>query len=262
MSEQRLKDFGTRAETCVEPPDFAELDHRGRGLRARRRAGAAGTLAVVLTLAGAAVAQIHRDSADPPPSLTPPSHARPYPQHGSTLDAGTYRLRPSVDRHLVAELTVPPGWSAWVGPQAGGRDWYVNALVLEVDRVNTHGCLPDVEPLVTSEQLVDALAHAASSELVRAPQAGQRFRQPATRLRLRVTSDFRQCPENGQATYHSTRDGYIPFAPPGTRLDIWVVEVDQAHVIYVQKAWTPNAPSRVRRQLDAVIDSIRFTDVG
>ena len=39
MSEQQLKDFGARAETLVDVPDFAELDSKGAHLQTRRRLG-------------------------------------------------------------------------------------------------------------------------------------------------------------------------------------------------------------------------------
>ena len=61
MSEQQLKDFGARAETLVDVPDFAAIDARGRNLRARRRVGVAATLVAVVAVVGVAVTQIRRD---------------------------------------------------------------------------------------------------------------------------------------------------------------------------------------------------------
>src|SRR5215467_244428 len=95
MSEQ-LKDFGARAETLVEIPDFAELDRRGRHLRMRRRAGVAGAVAMVLAVAGV-VAQAQRNAVKDEP-IKPPdlhSHARPYHGVKGDIDAGTYWIRPS-----------------------------------------------------------------------------------------------------------------------------------------------------------------------
>lgn len=273
MSEQ-LKEFGAQAETLVEIPELAELDRRGRHLRVRRRAGVAAALAVVLTVGGVAAAQIHRKSVDTGPVKPPHAHAHPYPGVTmKTLKARTYQLRPSlIDRTLVAELTVPPGWNAWIGPNrfdghAPGRSneqalghltWYVGALVLEVDEVNTHGCTPDLRVLETSDQVVRALRRAFSTEVISAPEQVRRFGHPATHLRMRVTKEIDQvhgCP--GPSIFHSTTDGDVQYAYPGTVLDIWVVEVD-GRPIYVQRAWTPNAPEDIRHELDGVIDSIEF----
>ena len=84
MSDQQLKDFGARAETLVEIPDFAELDLRGRDLRVRRRVGVAGALAMVLAVAGVATAQIHRDERGPAPDQAPP-HAGARTYQGGTM---------------------------------------------------------------------------------------------------------------------------------------------------------------------------------
>ena len=156
MSEQQLKDFGARAETLVEIPDFGELDRRGHDLRVRRRAGVAAALTAVLAVAGVTVTQAHRISADPGP-VNPPTPVKARTYHGGTMQnlaPGTYTLRPSEsDSTLSAELTLPRGWNAWIGPNrfdghAPGRSndealghlsWYVGALVLEVDGVNTLG---------------------------------------------------------------------------------------------------------------------------
>lgn len=274
MSDQQLKDFGARAETLVEIPDFAELDLRGRHLRVRRRAGVAAALAVVLTVVGVATAQIHRKSEDPRPIKPPHAGARTY-QGGTmkTLEPGTYRLHPSLTASdLTAELTVPAGWNSWIGPNrfdghAPGRSnnealghltWYVGALVLEVDGVNTRGCgapLPDLE---TTKGVVRALQRTFSMEVIRGPETVQRFGYPATRMRLRVTKQAERCVAD-TAVFHSTADGYIQYVYPGTVLDVWVVDVDGTP-IYVQRAWTPNAPDHIRRQLDSVIDSIELTN--
>ena len=82
------------------------------------------------------------------------------------------------------------------------------------------------------------------------------FGFPATRMRLRVTKDAERLPA-GDAVFHTTADGYIPFAPPGT-LAGHLGGRHRRTPIYVQRAWTPNTP-RHRPQLDAVIDSIRFS---
>src|SRR3954463_9220722 len=151
MSEQQLKDFGARAETLVDVPDFAAIDARGRNLRTRRRVGVAATLVAVLAVAGVVATQSHRTNADNGP-VTPPDKSTavlPYPGATmKTLAERTYELHPSlVQSSLIAELTVPEGWNAWVGPNrfdghAPGRSngdalgyntWYAGALVLEVN---------------------------------------------------------------------------------------------------------------------------------
>ena len=278
MTEQQLKEFGARAETLVEIPDFAALDRRGHDLRIRRRAGVAAALAAVLALSGAAVWQTQRSSVDDKPIERPHSQTHTY-QGASmkTLAAGTYQLHPSADEgKLVAELTLPRGWNAWVGPNkfdghAPGRSngaalghmtWYVGALALEVDQVNTHGCRgPGLRVLESRRQVVDALSRAFSMELVREPRQVQRFGHQATRMQMRVTREFEDCPVPDDAVvFHSTLDGSIQYAPVGTVLDIWVVDVD-GRPIYVQGAWTPNAPARARTELDGILDSIRFKNL-
>jgi hypothetical protein len=276
MSEQ-LKDFGAHAETLVEIPDFAELDRKGRALRVRRRAGVAAALAVVLAVAGVTVVQIHRTSVDHEPIKPPHTQTRDYKGATmKTLDPGTYRLHPSlIESDLTAELTLPPGWNSWIGPNrfdghAPGRSngqaldhltWYVGALVLEVDGVNTRGCGNPTSMTKTPEKVVAALSRAFSMEMVRDPRQVHRFGYPATRMRLRVTHAFEDCGEANASVFHSTADGFIQDAYTGTILDVWVVDVDGTP-IYVQRAWTPNAPLTARDELDSVIDSIRFKNAG
>ncbi len=276
MSEQQLKDFGARAETLVDVPDFAAIDARGRNLRARRRAGVAATLAAIVAVVGVTATQIRRNDTDTRPIKPPPSiGARTYP--GGTmksLAAGTYRLHPST-RDLTADVTLPSGWNSWVGPNRfdghkpgrsneqalGHLTWYVGVLVLEVDEVNTQGCgIPSGHTLETPQQVVSALGRTFSMEVTREPEPVRKFGHPATRMRLRMTKEAATChPE--AAVFHSTADGYIQYAYPGNVLDVWVVDVDGVP-IYVQKLWSPNAPQKARSELDSIIGSIRFSNAG
>lgn len=274
MSEQQVKAFGAHAESLVEIPEFATLDRRGHELRVRRRVGVAGALAMVLAVVGV-LTQVHRTPAhhDPikPPQLR--SDARPYHGNMRTLDEGDYWLRPSLlDRHLGVRFTVPEGWNGWIGPNrfnghAPGRSnsealghmtWYAGALVMEVDQVRTHGCQPDVAPLETPKDVVGALAKTYPATLLRGPEPVRRFGHAATYMRLRMKAV--PCPEDGEAIFHATADGYIQSAPPGTLLDVWVVDVD-GRPIYVQRAWTPDAPRHVRRELTSIVNSIGFGTV-
>jgi len=275
MNEQQLRDFGARAEDLVEIPDLAELEQRGARLQVRRRVSVATALAVVVTVAGVAFAQTHRPPTDDRPvHPTPSEHARSY-RAGTmkTLEEGTYALHPSfVESTLTAEFTVPRGWNSWVGPNrfdghAPGRSneqalghltWYVGALVLEVDGVNTDGCGAPVSGLLESpEDVVRALRRAFSMEVTRRPERVRAFGYPATRLRLRVTQAAESCRQD-TAVFHSAADDFIQYAFTGTLLDVWVLDVDGVP-IYVQKAWTPNAPLHIRDQLDGVVDSIRIS---
>jgi DNA-directed RNA polymerase specialized sigma24 family protein len=260
----------------VAAPDFTAVDRRGHRLRVRRRAGVAVALAAVLAVAGAVVAQSHRNSADhalvPPPQVT----ARTYPGATmDTLDAGTYRFHPSsTESGLVADLTLPGGWNAWIGPNrfdghAPGRSngealghltWYVGVLVLEVDSVNTDGCGSPTDEQDTPEDVVTALSRAFSTTLIRPAETVRRFGHPATRLRLRMTDAAATCPGD-TAIFHSTTDGFIQYAGTGTILDVWVVDVGGTP-IYVQRAWTRNTPTRVRSELDGVVGSLRFSQTG
>ena len=284
MSEQ-LKDFGARAETLVGVPDFDELDRRGGRLRIRRRVSVAAALAVVLTVAGATVAHSTRSSADHAPVSPPPptsDAASRYP--GNTmkaLDRGRYWLQSCcVSGHdltdftsnPVAEFTVPTGWNAWVGPNrfdghAPGRSneealghltWYVGALVLEVDAVNTHGCGdPDTGGLSTAHELVAALRQTFSFEVTQGPVPDQRFGYPATRMRVRVTDAVDSC-RRETAVFNTTSDGLIGYPYSGNLADIWVVDVG-GYPMYVQRVWSPNAPRTARNQLNSIMDSIRFS---
>jgi hypothetical protein len=284
MSEQQLKDFRARAETLVEIPDFTELDRRGRDLRVRRRVSVAAALAAVLAVAGVTAAQNHRADAEPDPvKPAPPSAgARPYP--GVTmlnLDQGKYVVQPAwvagrpstefADRP-VAELAVPRGWNAWVGPNRfdghtrsrtneqalSHSTWYVGALVLKVEAVNTDGCAsPDVGKVSTPEDLVAALRRTFGFQVLGDAQPVHRFGYPATRMRVRITRAIAECGDNN-AVFDTATDGLIQYGDAGWTADIWVVDVD-GFPIYVQKIWSPNAPRTARTELDSVIDSIRLT---
>jgi hypothetical protein len=274
MSEQQLKDFGARAETLVDVPDFAAIDARGRNLRSRRRAGVAATLAAVVAVVGVTVTQIRRDDTDTRPVKPPPSiGAQTYPGGTmKTLDEGAYRLHPSADTGLTAELTLPTGWNSWVGPNKfdghkpglsneqalGHLTWYVGALVLEVDSVNTHGCGSPWNSLETAQDVVRALSHTFSTEVIRPAESVRRFGYPVTRMRLRVTGALKKCDEANLSVLHGTADGFIPYAYTGTVMDVWILDVDGTP-IYVQGAWTPNAPEGARSELDGIISSLRFT---
>ena len=273
MSEQQLKDFGAHAETLVELPEFAALDARGRNLRARRQVGVAAMLAAVVAVVGVTVTQIRRDDTDTRPVKPPPSIGAQTYVGGTmeTLNEGAYRLHPSAETGLTAELTLPSGWNSWIGPNKfdghapgrtneqalGHQTWYVGVLVLEVDAVNTHGCGSPRNSLETSKDVVRALGHTFSTEVVGPAESVHRFGYPATRMRLRVTKALTECGEADLSVFHSTADGFIQYADSGTVMDVWVLDVDGIP-IYVQEAWTPNAPAPVRSELDDVIDSIRL----
>src|SRR4051812_4558270 len=97
MNDKLLKDFGAHAETLVEIPDFAQLDKRGRDLRIRRRAGAAGAPAAVGAVAGVVTPQPHRPGADDGPVNPPPIKTRTFPSGTmKTVEPGPYRLHPSL----------------------------------------------------------------------------------------------------------------------------------------------------------------------
>ncbi len=272
MSEQQLKDFGAHAETLVELPDFAAIDARGRNLRARRQVSVAATLAAVVAVVGVTVTQIRRDDTDTRPVKPPPSIGAQTYVGGTmkTLDEGAYRLHPSSDTDVTAELTLPSGWNSWIGPNkfdghAPGRSneqalghltWYVGALVLEVDAVNTHGCGNPGNSLETAKDVVRALGHTFSTEVIRPGESVHRFGYPATKLRLRVTKALQECGEADLSALHGTADGFIQYPYVGTVMDVWILDVDGTP-IYVQEAWTPNAPPAARDELHAVIESIR-----
>jgi hypothetical protein len=284
MSEQQLKDFGARAETLVEIPDFAGLEQRGRHLRMCRRAGVAAALAAVVAVGGVVITQTHRNDTDTRPVNPPPSvNASPYPGVTmSTLTQGRYWMAPAwVPGHSLAEyperplveFTLPKGWNAWSGPNkfdghAPGRtnsealdrsSWYVGVLALQVTAVNTHGCdVPDVGKVSTPATLTEALTHTFGFKVIQAPEQGEQFGYPASHLRVRITRAVEEC--RNANVFDSASDGLIQYAGVGWIADIWVVDVD-GFPVYVQKIWSPNAPDDARSELDGVIDSLRFTQL-
>jgi hypothetical protein len=283
MSEQ-LKDFGARAESLVEIPDFAGLEQRGQQLRIRRRVSIAATLAAVLAVAGVTVAQTHATRADDGPVTPPrpPADARAYPDATmKTLRPGTYWLAPAVapghslagyEDSPIVEFDLPKGWNSWAGPNrfdghAPGRTnsdalshmtWYVGALALEVTAVNTHGCDdPDVGKVTTPDTLVEALTRTFGFAQIQPPHHVRKFGYPATKMRVRVTKAAERCGDTG-VVFDSASFGPVQYAGAGWIADIWVVDVD-GHPIYVQKIRSPKAPPQARAELASVIDSIRFS---
>jgi uncharacterized protein YfcZ (UPF0381/DUF406 family) len=283
MSEQ-LKEFGAHAETLVEIPDFAEIDRAGRALRVRRRASLAATLAAVVTVAGFTVTHAHKTKADHGPVTPPrpPAGARAFPDSTmKTLHDGQYWVMPAqIQGHSLAqyadqplvELTLPKGWNSWAGPNkfdghAPGRSnsealghmtWYVGVLALQVTAVNTHGCgSPDVGTVMTAADLTAALERTFAFKQLEAPRQVQKFGDPATHLRVRVTRGIAKC-QDTTAVFESAHSGSIQYAGTGWTADIWVVDVDGSP-IYVQKIWSPKAPPAARAELTSVIDSIRFS---
>jgi hypothetical protein len=277
MTEQQLRDFGTRAEGLVIPPGFADLDRRGNRLRNRRRAGIGAALAVVLTVAGVAVSQsrVHRADQEPiKPPPTPAAEAEPYPgAEMETLPPGRYRIEPTpLQNGPVAELTLPRGWNSWAGPNrfdghAPGRSndealghmtWYVGVLVVDVNAVASTRCAPPgIGDLLdgTKESLLHALTRLPGHTIVQGPEPVTRFGRPATHVRLRTPSV--RCKQDVTIFDTTTNGSLQELGWPGAYLDLWVVDVGGVPIL-VQAARTPGVPPAVRDQLREVVDSISF----
>ena len=271
MSEQKLKEFGARAEELVTLPDFSELDRRGGVLRRRRIATVAALAACVLAVVVTVVRQDPPEAVQPiEPPDDPSIGGQLYPGNVmQTLDRGTYLLDPSRDDdHPRVRVTLPHGWNAWVGPNrfnghAPGRSneealthatWYAGLLVLDVEAVASRPCRsPETGDEIgdSADALVAAIRRIPGHRVtLNEKEAHDKFGYPATHLRLRETPALEKC--RAAFDVFQTGNGVV-----GGGNDMWVVDVD-GEAILVAGGADANTPPTVRRELQAVIDSIEF----
>jgi hypothetical protein len=275
MTEQQLREFGTRAEELVELPDFGELDRRGQKLRRRRQSITAGVAACLLVVGAIITAQNLKPKAQEPvdpPEL--PAKVTAYPgNHMTTLEEGTYELTLGSPDAPVARVTVPSGWNAWEGPNhfdghAPGRSneealghatWYAGLLVLQVRTVAAGPCDSVLHTVDVSERgtsaVVRAIRHVPWLEPTAPPERLTKFGHPAVHLSLEVALAKRCIVD---MLFDTVGNGAVTgFPEDGARVEAWVVDVDGSTMV-VWSVWTPNAPQQEVRDLRAMIDSIEF----
>jgi hypothetical protein len=269
MSDVELREFRAHAEKLVDLPDLAELESRGRRLHRRRVALGAGLAAAVLAVTGGLVAANQRDDGDSTP-IEPPDDRAPaqveYPGPVmETLDAGTYLLQPSYeDTAPRAQVTLPPGWNAWVGPNRFDGDldtttWYAGLLVLDVHAVSSRPCEePWSDDAVGNSraELVGALRKLPGVRVSVDEVPVEMFGHPATHLQFR----FRAQPEcQGDTNVLATsRFGVVGGADDSLR-DVWVIDVD-GNAIVVAAGYDSKTPPEVRQELEDMVDSIEIVD--
>lgn len=277
MSERLLEAFREAAEEQARVPAFETIETAGRRRRLRRHAVVGAVTACVLGVSGI-VAGTFGDSTDPQPAEEPDktSLATPYPvMTNTTLDAGTYELRPSKDTSLPAvRFTLPAGWNSWHGPNrfAGlddvasgeGRtngellvqdpEWVLGLLALEVKWVAQPGCtMSDLTGADTSA-LVGALTTVPRLTVTSGPESTVRFGHPAVHLRLRERGTGDACKQD---TLIHTSEASFGYLGSGTTIDAWVVDVDGRPLV-LWSVWTKATPQEEIEALQAMVDSIEI----
>ncbi|MGZ5399299.1 MAG: hypothetical protein ACXWDM_04745 [Nocardioides sp.] len=267
MLDRDLRALARDIEDVVEMPALTGIVDRGASLRRRRRGAAVAVAASCLVAAGL-LTTLHQDPvAEPPPAIEPDSSVPDYPGGGHTpdLEEGTYAIRLGTDRgDVTAEVTVPQGWTGWVGPNRSFRDGYVSLLVQDVAYVADLpqepcglGTAGMSEVGDTPADLVRAFTRIPHHELVDGPEPDSRFGVPATHLVLQATDRVR-CP--GKLTFGLWSVGEqfpIYSLGPGTRLELWVLDVN-GEAVLVAATSVPGTPTRGLRELADVADSVEI----
>lgn len=264
MLDEKMNALARDLADGLEVPDLARLVDRGASLRRRRR-GVVAAVAVSCLVAAGFLATLDRDrAADPPPVIEPDSRARAYPggTHTPDLAAGTYAIPLGTDRgDVTAEVTVPRGWTGWLGPNRFARVGYVGLLVQDVAYVTETPCRIGTEGMAAvgdaPADLVRALTRIPRHELVAGPETDDRFGVPATHLVLQATDQVR-CTGSLDFGLWSTGTTFpIWSLGPGTRLELWVLDVDGEAVLLAATS-TPDAPARWTRELTDVTESVEI----
>lgn len=264
MSDLRLEEFVRRAEAAVALPDLSDLEGRGR----RRRRGRA-------LLAAAAVAVVALGSwsvvgGDPDPDVAPvdppATPALPWPGNFDTqrVEPGVYAIE--LDRETTAaevRFEVLEGWRSFYGPNLPHlRSGYVGLMLEDVERVATGACARPVSPMQPVGQsparLVAALEVLPRHVVVSAPSPAVVDGLPATHLRLRRTAGA-VCPGEGMFEVWDSpgTGGLVPSRPPGTVLDLWVVDVD-GEAVLVGAVTGRGTPRWAKDELRATLASVEF----
>jgi hypothetical protein len=292
VPERALEAFREEAERLTPMPAFVLIEAAGRRRRRMRRVvaalAAACVLAVVVMLAGprAEYADVRAGAGDPLPRPVddlPRSAARVMPWPGptmTTLRAGTYELWTAAGTRtgLAVDLTVPPGWNAWWGPNrfeglgtrvtqeegsnervlAASPDWYVGLLVLEVRSVAHRGCSAVDVSRADTGGLVRALLGVPDLDVVDGPVSTVRSGHGAVHVRLRQHG---QGPGCWRDLLLDAPDGTVGFGQDGTVYDASVIDVNGQPVL-VWASWTRDAPAREVDALLGIVDSVDVHDPG
>ena len=237
-------------ECLVHPPELTSIERRGRSRRRRRLVRTALVVATVL-LAGAGVSQAALDRT---PAADP---ARPGAASGPWAGAASHRWRLSRGRGAPrVQVTLGSGWAGELVLQHAAGDGSVGLLVAEVDGVARAPCSPDgldLPPVGEDPRDVAASIAAAPGLEERGPvEHVTAFGRFAERLRLRVTEDAR-CPAGGSLL--RTPLGRVVAPPPGTSLDVWVVDVGGRAVV-VMGSSSPGAGSEGEALLSGVLSTV------
>ena len=264
MLDQKMRALARHVEDGVEMPDLAGLVDRGATLRRHRRGAAVVAMASALVVVGY-LATLDRDPVEePPPVIEPDSSARYYPGGAEPLDleAGTYAIQVGTDRgEVTAEVTVPDGWTGWIGPNRVFPRGYVSLLVQDVAYVTETPCGPWFEGMTAvgdaPADLVRALTRIPRHELVAGPEPDDRFGVPATHLMLQESAGV-NCAGNHDFSLWSVGE-ILPIwsLAPGSRIDLWVLDVNGEAVLLAAFS-APGTPARGMRELAEVVESVEI----
>lgn len=280
MSERLLEAFREEAERVTAVPAFELIEAAGRARRRRRQAVVSGVAACVLGVSGF-LAATHGDSPGPQPAEDPDdtSLARPYPGLTmTTLEEGTYELRPSRDPALPAvRFTLPPGWNSWVGPnrfeglsdraadqgKSNGEvldqdpDWLLGLLVLDVKWLAQPGCAMTDLAGDDTPALVQALTRVPRLEVTSGPESTVRFGHPAVHLRLREQGPTATCLND--TFINGALSAGITYLGRGTTYDAWVIDLD-GRPLLLWATWTHGTPGDEVNDLLGIVDSVEIHD--
>jgi len=264
MLDQKMRAFARQAEDDVAMPDLAGLVDRGASLRRRRQGVAAAAVVSCLVAVGYLATLDREPSADPPPAIEPESSARPYMGGANVVDLekGTYAIQVATDRgEVTAEVTVPDGWTGWIGPNRVFPRGYVSLLVQDVAYVTETPCGPWFEGMTAvgdaPADLVRALTRIPRHELVAGPEPDDRFGVPATHLMLQESAGV-NCAGNHDFSLWSVGE-ILPIwsLAPGSRIDLWVLDVNGEAVLLAAFS-APGTPARGMRELAEVVESVEI----
>jgi hypothetical protein len=279
MSDLKITEFRERAESGLDIPDLAVIERKGRGLRRRRLATAAGGVALVL-VTGFGVARVATDVGDAAlDPATPPS-----PTPSTSWDTG---VRTSVDlgeEVLVAgrsevvydgvrvRFDVPgENWEWWdVGlglrRSADDPNEYAAAVFFLRDasarlqpcsagRAQALGANPDA--LIANVAPLLDLAHAT---VLQGPRVITAFGGSAVHVRLQTNG---ACPEGVDlpAQLQGVLDGSAtePGWPGQHVLDVWhVVVPGPKPASMLVASWDLDGTSRNNDRQRALLDSLRI----
>lgn len=268
MSERLLDTFREKAEQTTRMPDFELIEAAGRARRRRRHAMAGAMAACVLAATGLLLVT-DEPSAPPQPAerKDDTSAVTPYPgNQGQALDEGTYELEPADPSLPDVRLTLPEGWSSWIGPNlfegyrdaeadARGPGWHLGLLILDVRSLAQQGCrtvdLTGQDPAT----VVRAFTRADRLRVMSGPARTIRFGRPTTHLRLQEQGPSKGCLDN--VLMFGAGGSGITFLGAGTTYDVYVVDLDGRPLVMLA-TWAGGTPRDEVDALLGVVDSVEL----